>query len=111
MDIVNLLITLASGLAGGNVAGAAMQDKGLGTVGNSVTGVLGGGAGHYIMQALNLLGTVATATAASHAAPEAAHAANGLDLSSLITNIAGSGVGGAVLTAAVALIKNALNKA
>lgn len=111
MDIVNLLITLASGLAGGNIAGAAMQDKGLGTVGNSVTGLLGGGAGSYIMHALNLLASAGVTAAASGMAPDAAHAAGGMDLSSLITNIAGSGVGGAVLTAVVALVKNALNKA
>lgn len=111
MDIVNLLITLASGLAGGNVAGAAMKDNGLGTVGNSVTGLLGGGAANFLMQALNILGSAGVGAAAAHAAPDAAHAAGQMDLASIITNIAGSGVGGAILTAVVGLIKNSMNKA
>lgn len=36
MDIVGLLISVISGAVGGNIAGAAMQDKSLGTLGNSI---------------------------------------------------------------------------
>ena len=38
MDIINLLISLVSGAIGGNVAGAAMKEKSLGVVGNSIGG-------------------------------------------------------------------------
>ena len=39
MNILSLIISLLSGAVGGNVAGAAMKDKSLGTVGNSVAGI------------------------------------------------------------------------
>ena len=45
MDVVSLLINLVSGAAGGNLAGAAMPDKSLGTLGNTVAGLVGGGPG------------------------------------------------------------------
>ena len=37
-----LIIQLISGAVGGNVAGAAMKEKSLGTVGNSIAGIVGG---------------------------------------------------------------------
>lgn len=114
MNIVNLIIALVSGLVGGNIVGSASKDVNLGTAGNSVAGLVGGGLGNYLLQALNLLGTAGVAGAASAASPEAtqaaAHAVSNFDIGSLITNIAGSGVGGAVLTAIVGIIKNSLNK-
>lgn len=93
MDIVNLLISLVSGAVGGNVSGAAASDKSLGTLGNSVAGLVGGGLGGYILQALGLL---------ANATPEGA----GLDISSILANVGASGVGGAALTYIVGLIKN-----
>jgi len=45
MDMTGLLVSLISGAVGGNVAGAAMQDKSLGTLGNSLAGIFGGGIG------------------------------------------------------------------
>jgi hypothetical protein len=101
MDWMNLIISLISGIAGGNAVGAAAPDKSLGGIGNSVTGLLGGGAGGYLLQALGLFAQAA----ASHGA-----AGNGLDIGSLLGNIAGSGVGGALLTYIVGLIKNASGK-
>lgn len=97
MDIVNLIISLISGIVGGNVAGAAAPDKSLGGLGNSVAGLFGGGIGGFILQALGVLGTAA--------AP-----AGGLDIGSIIANIGSSGVGGAILMYVVGLIKNASNK-
>lgn len=99
MDVVNLLISLLSGAAGGNVAGAAMPDKNLGTLGNTLSGILGGGLGGYLLQALNLFGTATQATGGT-----------GLDLGSIIANIGSSGVGGAVLMAIIGLIKNSMEK-
>ena len=42
-SIVDLLVSLASGAVGGNIAGALMKDKSLGPLWNSVVGVLGAG--------------------------------------------------------------------
>lgn len=94
MDIVNLLISLVSGAVGGNVAGAAMKDKSLGTLGNSLAGILGGGVGGAILQFLGLVAGSAQG--------------GGLNLTSIVEDIAGGGVGGAVLLAVVSLIKNAM---
>ena len=81
-----LLISLASGAVGGNIAGALMKSKSLGVLGNSLAGILGGGLGG---QLLNLLGV-------------------GGD--SIGANIGGGGVGGAVIMIVVALIKGAFKK-
>jgi uncharacterized membrane protein YeaQ/YmgE (transglycosylase-associated protein family) len=98
MDLMGLVVSLVSGIVGGNAAGTAMHDKSLGPIGNSLAGLLGGGAGSVILQALGLL-------AGSGAA------AGGADLGSLIGNVAGGGVGGAVMLLIVSLIKNATAKA
>ena len=49
MDIVSLIISLISGVVGGNIAGPAMQDKNLGVLGNTIAGFIGGGAGTFIL--------------------------------------------------------------
>jgi uncharacterized membrane protein YeaQ/YmgE (transglycosylase-associated protein family) len=93
-NIWPLIIQLISGALGGNAAGALMKKLSLGTVLNSILGIVGGGLGG---QLLNLLG-VGTA-------------GGGMDLGGIITSIAGGGVGGGILLAIVGLIKNALSKA
>jgi uncharacterized membrane protein YeaQ/YmgE (transglycosylase-associated protein family) len=50
MDITSLIIEAVSGAVGGNVAGAAMKEKSLGPVGNSIAGIVGGGIGGTILQ-------------------------------------------------------------
>jgi uncharacterized membrane protein YeaQ/YmgE (transglycosylase-associated protein family) len=101
MDIVNLIISLVSGAAGGNITGAAMKEKNLGVLGNTIAGLLGGGAGGYIFQILDALNKSGVADAV----------ANGqFDIGSLIGNIASSGVGGALLTFIAGWIKYAVNK-
>ena len=50
--IVGLIIQLISGAVGGNIAGAAMKQYNLGTIGNSIAGLIGGGAGAQIIGAL-----------------------------------------------------------
>ena len=42
MNIVSLIIEAISGAVGGNVAGAAMKENSLGTMGNSIAGIVGG---------------------------------------------------------------------
>src|SRR4029078_7729992 len=93
MDITSLIVEAVSGAVGGNVAGAAMKDKSLGTVGNSIAGILGGGLGGTILQ--SVMGS-------------AAAGGGGMDIQSILTNVGGGGVGGAILMVVVALIKNAM---
>ena len=50
MDITSLIIEAVSGAVGGNVAGAALKEKSLGLIGNSLAGVVGGGLGGTILQ-------------------------------------------------------------
>ena len=70
MDITSLIIEAISGAVGGNVAGAAMKEKSLGSVGNSIAGIVGGGLGGTILQAV--MGT-------------AAAGGGGLDLQSILS--------------------------
>lgn len=102
MDLVPVLVSLLSGVVGGNVAGAAAPDKSLGALGNSLSGLVGGGLGGYIVQILTLLGQAAVT------APAAAD--GGLDIASILANVGGSGVGGAILTLIIGWLKNATNK-
>ncbi len=93
-NLLPLIIQLVCGAVGGNVAGSMMKKSSLGTLGNSIAGIVGGGLGG---QLLSLLGV-------------AASGGGGMDLSSIIGNILGGGVGGGVLMAIIGLIKNALAK-
>ena len=45
MNIISIIIEAISGAVGGNIAGAAMKENSLGTVGNSIAGIVGGGVG------------------------------------------------------------------
>lgn len=109
MDLVNLIVTLVSGIIGGNLAGAGLKDKSLGAAGNSVTGAVGGGATNWLLHLLGVLAsTGATAAAASGTLP--VPGSEGLDIGALLGNVVGSGAGGAILTAIVAFIKQALQQ-
>ncbi|HNR77963.1 MAG TPA: hypothetical protein PKM48_12595 [Parvularculaceae bacterium] len=55
--MIGLLIGLAIGALGGNLAGYFMKDKSLGTLWNSVVGILGGGIGFYILDLAGLAGS------------------------------------------------------
>jgi len=94
MDL-GLLIQLASGAAGGNLAGMLLRDRSLGVIGNSLAGLVGGGLGGQILMAS--LGL-------------AAAGASGIDLGATIAQISGGGVGGAVLTGIVGMLKQAFAK-
>jgi uncharacterized membrane protein YeaQ/YmgE (transglycosylase-associated protein family) len=91
MNIVSLIIEAISGAVGGNVAGAAMKENSLGTMGNSIAGIVGGGLGGTLLQ--TVMGT-------------AAAGGGSLDLTTILSNVAGGGVGGAILMAVVGIIKN-----
>jgi uncharacterized membrane protein YeaQ/YmgE (transglycosylase-associated protein family) len=93
--VVGLIISLISGAVGGNLAGAVLKNLSLGTLWNSVAGIVGGGLGGQILGALGLFGGAAGAGA-------------GLDIGAIIANMAGSGVGGAILLFIVGLIRKAV---
>jgi len=94
MNIISLIIEIISGAIGGNVAGAAMKESSLGTLGNSIAGIVGGGLGGTILQSIT--GNVATG--------------GSLDLATILSNVAGGGVGGAILMAVIGLVKNQMAK-
>ncbi len=96
MNIISLIIEAISGAVGGNVAGAAMKENSLGTVGNSIAGILGGGAGGMILQ--SIMGSSSPAGGGS------------MDMTTILSNVAGGGVGGAILMAVVGIIKNNMAK-
>jgi len=96
MNIVALIIQLASGAVGGNLAGALLKKFSLGTVGNSIVGILGGGLGGQLLGMLGVGGAGATGGA--------------LDVGSIISSIAGGGVGGGVLMAIIGVIRSAFKK-
>jgi hypothetical protein len=93
--IMELIISLIAGALGGNAAGGLMKNLSLGPSGNSLVGILGGGLG---AQLLNLLGAGAVA------------GAGGLDIGTIISQLASGGVGGGVLLAMVGLIKSMISK-
>jgi len=93
-NLIPLAIQLISGAVGGNLIGKLLPSLNLGTIGNSLAGILGGGIGGSLLGALGIA-----------AAPSGA-----LDVGSIIGSIASGGVGGGVLMFIVGLIKKALSK-
>ncbi len=89
-----IIIQLISGAVGGNVIGKVLKNLDLGVLGNSIAGIIGGGVGG---QLLGMLGV----------APDAAA---GLDISSILTSVAGGGAGGGIVMVIVGMIKKAMAK-
>ena len=96
---MELIIQLIAGAIGGNAAGAVLKGQSLGTFGNSIAGVLGGGLGGQI---LGMLGGGAMAAGGA--------AAGGLDLSGIVSALASGGVGGGALMAIVGVLKGMMAK-
>ena len=90
---MELIIQLIAGAIGGNAAGAMLKDKSLGTLGNSLAGVLGGGIGGQIIGML----TSAAGTGS-------------LDISSILQSVVSGGAGGGVLMVIVGIVKKAMAK-
>lgn len=88
MDIATILTSLISGGVGGNIAGSLLKKLNLGPLGNTIAGVIGGGVGGMAMN--NMMGVTDMT-------------------SSVLGNIAGSGIGGAVVMIVIGLIRNAMN--
>lgn len=94
MDL-GLIIQLISGAVGGNIAGSLMKNSSMGTLLNSVIGIIGGGLGGQVLAMLGMGG---------------ATAAGGIDIVSILSQVAAGGVGGAILLTIISLIKNAMAK-
>ncbi len=101
-EYLPLIIQLASGAVGGNLAGKLLKNFSLGSLWNTVTGILGGFGGGKILEML-------TGTEGAGEAVEAA-ASSVTDLSSILGSVAGGGVGGGVLMAIIGAVKNVMNK-
>jgi uncharacterized membrane protein YeaQ/YmgE (transglycosylase-associated protein family) len=67
-----------------------MPDKNLGTAGNSLAGILGGGLGGALLQALGIFAQ-----------------SGGLSLGGILGDVASGGVGGAILLFIISLIRGA----
>jgi len=100
-EYLPLIIQLVSGAVGGNVAGSLMKKFSLGTLWNSVSGILGGGLGGTVLGMLGL---------GAGGGTEVAEAASSMDLSSILSSVGGGGVGGGIVMAVIGAIKNAMNK-
>jgi hypothetical protein len=87
MDVTTLLLQLLSGVAGGHVIANQVKSTDLGSAGNSLAGLIGGGIGGQILG--NLLGMGGT---------NLDQDAGGPDLSSILGQIVTSGIGGGVMT-------------
>ena len=107
MDILSLIISLISGAIGGNAAGSAFKQNNLGPLVNTISGLIGGVGGEYLLKAYGILSSVATETAGN---ADIAQAVSNFDFTQIIATIGTSGVSGAALLAVVTLIKNALSK-
>ena len=92
-SLLPFIIQLISGAVGGNVAGAILKKSSLGTLGNSLVGILGGGLGGQ------LLGMLGIATGSG-----------GMDIASIVGSVASGGVGGGALLAIIGIIKKMMAK-
>lgn len=92
-SLLPIIIQLVSGAVGGNLAGKTFKNLDLGTLGNSLAGIVGGGLGGQILGAvLGMSG------------------GGGMDIGSILTQIVGGGVGGGVLLAVVNVVKGMMKK-
>lgn len=96
MNIGTLLIQLVCGAVGGNVAGGLLKQYNLGPIGNTIAGLVGGVGGGQ------LLGMLAPSLGA-------AAAGGGMDIGSIIAQVAGGGVGGAVVMVIVGIVKQMMS--
>ncbi|MEM8733241.1 MAG: hypothetical protein AAGG44_03405 [Planctomycetota bacterium] len=93
MNLVPILINVACGIIGGNAAGSIFKKISLGTLGNSIAGILGGGLGGQLLGMLGL-----------SAGPDGA-----MELTSILGNVAAGGVGGGVVLTVVGFVKSLLS--
>ncbi len=95
---MEMLIGLISGAIGGNIGGSIFKNLSLGTLGNSLAGVVGGALLPWILNSIGL-GGAADAMSGSGLAPM-----------ELVSQIGGGLVGGTGTMALVGAVKNMMNK-
>lgn len=100
MDWISLIISLVSGAVGGNAAGKLLKNFDMGTLWNSVAGIVGGGIGGQIVSALGIDPGAATAELSGSGS-----------LGSIVSQIGGGGVGGALLLVIASYAKKLIAKA
>lgn len=88
-----ILINLVAGALGGNAVGKASPTFDLGTIGNTIAGLVGGG---VLGQVVTLLLPAVTAAAQT----------GNFSIGNIITQAISGGAGGAILTAIVGAVKN-----
>jgi hypothetical protein len=89
--IINLILQAIAGALGGNAAAAGLEQADLGRAANTIAGAIGGVAAGQIVSAL-----LPTLTAA----------ASGVDIKTVVAQLLAGGVGGAITTFIVGMIKN-----
>ena len=93
--LINLIVQIIAGALAGNATGSVAPKVSLGQTGNSLAGAVGG-------LILGQLGGMVIPML---------QAGGGIDIGSIVSQVVGGGVGGAVLTAIVGAIKNGMAKA
>lgn len=88
-----ILMNLVAGALGGNAAGKASPTFDMGTIGNTIAGLVGGG---VLGQLVPIIMPAVTASMAS----------GNFSIGGVITNLIAGGAGGALLTAIIGAIKN-----
>lgn len=94
MDLMQLLIGAASGALAGQVSNAAVRNDALGTLGNILTGGLGGAFGGQLLGSLLGLGAGLQGV--------------GIDASEIINGFATGGISGALTAMVLAYLKSKL---
>jgi hypothetical protein len=89
--IINLILQTIAGAVGGNAAAAGLEQADIGKAANTIAGAIGGVASGQIVSAL---------------LPTLASAAAGLDIKTVIAQLVAGGVGGAITTVVVGMIRN-----
>lgn len=102
--LLPIIIQLVAGGVGGNVLGRLAKNMDIGTMGNSITGAIGGLAGTWIA------GMVPGLDGLIGAAAGAAGGAGGLDIGAMLGQGVTGVAGGGILTAIVGLVKNKMMK-
>jgi len=93
--IINLIIQLVAGAIGGQGAASTLKNFSLGLTGNMIAGAVGGLGLGQLLQAY--MPALAGATA------------SGIDVGSIVEQIVGGGVGGAILTLVVGFVRNLMS--
>jgi hypothetical protein len=93
--MTDLIVQVIAGALGGTAAGAVLKDLSLGRPGDAISGAVGGG----------VVGQILTSVLGGGAGD-----VGGFDIASLVKDIFGGGIGGAIAMAIVGALRNAMTK-